>query len=175
MTKTTSKIKILRILFLSEKNAARSLMAEALLNTLGANRFEGFSAGSAPSNAPHPHALTQIRTYGYTPDTLHCKNWHTFARSSANAAAMDAIITLCDIVNGETQPDFAGTPALAFWGLTDPEKMAKNDANPAAAYARTMQILRFRIQALCDLPPTRRTHATLEDELELIGTLTPPH
>ncbi len=169
------KITIVKVLFLSESNAARSLMAEALLNTIGANRFEGFSAGLTPAANPNAQAIAQIRTYGYIVETLKCKSWEHFARSNPAAQPMDAIITLCDAVNGETQPDFAGTPALAFWGLTDPEKFTHDETNPAAAYARTMQILRFRIQALCDLPPTRRTNATLEDELELIGTLTPPH
>ncbi len=171
MKKTT----IIRVLFLSEKNAARSIMAEALLNTIGANRFEGFSAGVTPAATPHAAAIAQIRTYGYLVELLHCKSWENFARTNAAAPIMDAIITLSDTVNGESQPDFPGTPALAFWGLTDPEKLNVDAVNPAAAYARTMQVLRFRIQALCDLPPTRRTNATLEDELELIGTLTPPH
>jgi arsenate reductase (thioredoxin) len=169
------KPSILRILFLSEKNAARSLMAEALLNTLGANRFEGFSAGATPATTPNPLALAEISTYGYLIELLQCKSWQDFARQNADAPPMDAIITLCDTVNGQAQPDFPGRPALAFWGLTDPEKFTHNEASPSAAFARTLQILRFRIQALCDLPPTRRTHATLEDELELIGTLTPPH
>ena len=171
MKKTT----ITRVLFLSESNAARSLMAEALLNTTGANRFEAFSAGVTPAANPHPAAIAQIRTYGYLLDTLHCKSWHHYARGNPAAPIMDAIITLCDTANGEPQPDFKGTPALAFWGLTDPEKFSLGANNLTAAFDRTMQILRFRIQALCDLPPTRRTKATLEDELELIGTLTPPH
>ncbi len=169
------KSSILRVLFLSEKNAARSLMAEALLNTLGANRFEGFSAGATPAAAPNALTLAEISTYGYLVDLLKCKSWNNFARGNTDAPPMDAIITLCDTVNGQAQPDFPGTPALAFWGLTDPEKFAHNNDTPSAAFARTLQILRFRIQALCDLPPTRRTHTTLEDELELIGTLTPPH
>jgi arsenate reductase len=46
-----------RVRFLSTRNRARSLMAEAWLNLLGAGLYVGERAGLHPADAPHPLAF----------------------------------------------------------------------------------------------------------------------
>ncbi len=58
------------VLFLCTGNSARSVLAECILNKMGAGKFRAFSAGSQPKGAVHPQTLALLNSLGY--DTQRC-------------------------------------------------------------------------------------------------------
>lgn len=95
-----------RVLFRCTGNSARSVMAEAALNRLGAGRFEAFSAGSMPTGRVNPFTIEVLKRHGYRVDHLRSMSWDEFA--TPDAPQMDVIITVCDNAAGEVCPIWPG-------------------------------------------------------------------
>ncbi|OWW23022.1 arsenate reductase ArsC, partial [Noviherbaspirillum denitrificans] len=126
--------KIYNILFLCTGNSARSIMAEALISTMGEGRFRGFSAGSHPGGRVNPFAIEQVKAIGYPIENLRSKSWDEYA--GIDAVQMDFIVTVCDNAAGELCPVWPGRPVSAHWGFEDPAAVEGSDDVKRAAFDR---------------------------------------
>jgi arsenate reductase len=71
------------VLFLCTGNSARSIMAEAILNSKPNPHFTAYSAGSLPSGAVHPEALKQLHAANLPTEAARSKSWEEFSKPSA--------------------------------------------------------------------------------------------
>ena len=163
----TSKAKPLNVLFLCTGNSARSIMAECILNRLGAGKFKAHSAGSHPTGKVNPLALNILRKMNYDVSGLRSKPWDEFAAPSA--PKLDFVFTVCDDAANEVCPIWPGQPMSAHWGLPDPVKAQGSEAEKNFAFADTMRMLTQRIGIFVSLPLDRLSKLSLQQQLDKIG------
>lgn len=118
-------------------------MAEALINQLGAGRFEAVSAGSFPAGYVHPKSLETLKRHGIDPGGPRSKSWDEFTGQS-----FDYVITVCDSAAGETCPAFAGRCERLHWSTPDPAKASGNGEKIVAAFDQAFGMLKSRVEGL---------------------------
>ena len=156
-------------LFLCTGNSARSIMAEAILNKLGAEKFNAYSAGSQPRGRVHPETIRLLRGLGYDASGLRSKSWNEFAKPGA--PSLDFAFTVCDNAAGETCPVWPGQPMTAHWGIPDPAEAKGNPAEIALAFKDAYRMLFQRIGIFTALPVRSLNSLTLQRKLHEIGRM----
>ena len=159
--------RVYNVLFLCTGNSARSIMAECLLNRLGAGRFKAYSAGSAPKGVVHPLAFSMLERQSYDTRKLRSKSWDEFARPGA--PALDFVFTVCDNAAKETCPVWPGQPMTAHWGIPDPAAVEGNEPEKHVAFADAMRMLNNRIGIFVSLPLASLDKLSLQKRLDAIG------
>jgi arsenate reductase (thioredoxin) len=102
-------------LFVCVHNAGRSVMAEAFCNALGEGNARGISAGTMPSEHPHPEVVAAMKEVGID------VSGHTgLMLDDAMVRGADGVFTMgCAVDEGVC-------PAILYadvedWGLQDPK------------------------------------------------------
>jgi arsenate reductase (thioredoxin) len=155
------------VLFLCTGNSARSIMAEAILNHKGKDRFTAFSAGSHPSGRPRPEALQQIESAGLSTAGLRSKSWDEFA--GEDAPKLDFIFTVCDNAAKEQCPYWPGQPMTAHWGVADPAAATGSPEEIARAFRDAFSVLDRRIGLFLSLPLATLEEMAIKREIDQIG------
>jgi arsenate reductase (thioredoxin) len=157
------------VLFLCTGNSARSIMAEAILNEVGAGKFRAFSAGSQPKGWVHPETLRLLQSLGYDTSRFRSKSWSEFA--DPGAPLLDFVFTVCDNAAGETCPVWPGQPMTAHWGVPDPAEARGTPAEIALAFKDAYRMLNQRIGIFTSLPLHSLDRLSLQQKLREIGRL----
>ena len=156
------------VLFLCTGNSARSILAEAYLNSAGHGRFKAYSAGSHPTGQVNPLAIELLEQNGLATMALRSKSWDEFAKPGA--PVIDLIFTVCDNAAGEVCPLWPGRPVTAHWGVADPAAVQGSDEARRRAFRTAFVQLGTRIDQLLALPIERLDHGSLRDKLKAIGS-----
>lgn len=157
--------RILNVLFLCTGNSARSILAEAAMNKLGAGRFRAFSAGSYPKGEVHPITLELLGAMHYPTEGLRSKSWDEF--TGPDAPEIDFIFSVCDNAAGEVCPIWPGRPVSAHWGIEDPA--AVEGEGQREAFKQALRYLSNRISLFLALPHESHDRMALEGKLRAIG------
>ena len=157
------------VLFLCTGNSARSVIAEAILNKIGAGRFVAHSAGSQPKGQVNPRTIELLQGLGYDTSRFRSKSWSEFARPGA--PALDFVFTVCDNAAGETCPVWPGQPMTAHWGVPDPAEATGTEAEIGLAFKDAYRMLDRRIAIFTALPIRSLDQLSLQARLREIGLM----
>lgn len=164
--------KPIQVLVLCTGNSARSIMAEALINQLGAGRWRAASAGSKPTGRVHPLAIEQVQLGGGDASTARSKSWDEFGGPAA--LPMDLVITVCGNAAEESCPIWPGAPLQVHWGFPDPAAASGDLSAQRAAFAAVYAAIRPKIEALVQLPWSELDHSARRAALARIAAAHPP-
>lgn len=155
------------VLFLCTHNSARSVLAECILNSVGAGKFKAYSAGSQPRGEVHPYTIDLLKRLNYDVSGIRSKSWNEF--SGPGAPQLDFVFTVCDNAAGEACPYWPGQPMTAHWGIPDPSAAQGNEAEKRVAFADAYRMLHQRISIFASLPIGSLDKLTLQKRLTDIG------
>ena len=155
------------VLFLCTGNSARSIIAEAILNKVGAGKFRAYSAGSQPKGQVHPETLKLLRSLGSDTTEFRSKSWVEFLKEPL----FDFVFTVCDNAAEEVCPIWPGQPMTAHWGIPDPAEATGNPAEIALAFKEAYRLLNQRIGIFVSLPLRSLDELSLTAKLREIGEM----
>ncbi|MBK7765002.1 MAG: arsenate reductase ArsC [Sulfuritalea sp.] len=157
----------LNVLFLCTGNSARSILAEGILNAVGAGRFKAYSAGSRPTRKVNPMAVELLEKNRLPTADLRSKSWDEFA--APGAPQLDFVITVCDSAAGEVCPVWPGQPISAHWGMSDPAAVEGSEEKQRKAFFTAYNQLFHRLMIFVNLPLEKLGRSALKQRLDDIG------
>lgn len=113
----------IKVLFICRHNAARSQMAEALLNHMAGDRFMADSAGLEPGEL-NPYAIRAMAEKGI--DISGNKAKSVFDKYM-KGELYNYVITVCNIEEQEKCPVFPGITKRMHWSFSDPASFTGTD------------------------------------------------
>lgn len=130
------------VLVLCTGNSCRSVMAEALINHLGAGVYKAVSAGSKPAGYVHPKSVETLKRHGIEAGNPRSKSWDEF-----DGQSFYLVITVCDAAASEACPVFLGGHEKRHWSTPDPAAATGSEDDINAAFDEAYNMLKSRIES----------------------------
>jgi arsenate reductase len=128
-----------RVLFLCTGNSARSQMAEGLVNHFLGDRWEAYSAGTAPTGHVHPLATQVMAELGIDISHQRSKGVDEF-----RDAEFDLVVTVCDNAASNC-PLWLGPGRVKHMGFPDPAAATGSEAERLAVFRQVRDGLRQEV------------------------------
>jgi len=155
-----------RVLFLSQRNSARSMLAEAIANSIGGGQIEAYSAGVRPAARVDPIAVELLQHAGL-PVPNHPPQ-HVREFSAPDSPPLDFVFTLSDTAAGEAPPMWPGHPITAHWRCADPERY-QDATERRMALVRARTELERRLRVFANLPVKSLDRMSLQAHVDALG------
>jgi len=154
----------MKILYICTHNRCRSILSEAITNTLAGDLIEARSAGSQPAGTVHPLSIKYLKKTGHATAGLKSQSWDNLADFQP-----DVVITVCDSAAGEPCPVYFGKSLKVHWGLSDPSKATGTDKEIEEAFLTTITEITARVEALKKIAEKQHTATSLKAALSSLG------
>lgn len=118
-----------KILFICEKNSARSQIAEALVNKFYGDKYEAYSAGVKPGEI-NPYVIVGLKDYGIDISGKEAKGIDRFLNQS-----FDYVVTVCDAAK-EICPIFYGGKIYLHKNFVEPIVQDNNEEEIIEQYRK---------------------------------------
>ncbi len=118
-------------------------MAEAILNTLGADRFEAESAGLEPG-ALNPLVVEVMKETGTDISRNATKSVFDFLRQGK---LFHYVITVCDETSGQRCPVFPGFAKRLHWSFPDPSALKGTHEEKLQETRKIRDAIKAKIEA----------------------------
>ena len=155
-----------RVLFLSQRNSARSVLAESIANSVGRGQLEAFSAGVRPAARVDPIAAELLEHAGLAVPNHPPQHVRQF--SAPDSPPLDFVFTLSDTAAGEAPPTWPGHPITAHWHCVDPEQF-DDEGERRQALIRARTELERRLRVFTNLPVRSLDRMSLQAQVDALG------
>jgi arsenate reductase len=130
-----------KVLFLCTGNSCRSQMAEAWLRHLAGDRFEVFSAGTAPKPI-HPYTFKVMAEAGVDMTGQSSK----LVNDLVISGELDYLITVCDEADKNCPVGLVKTKHRLHWFFEDPASVPGSEADRLEKFREIRDLIQTRIQ-----------------------------
>jgi arsenate reductase len=135
---------MIKVLFVCVHNSARSQMAEAFLNQLGAGSFIAESAGLEPGIL-NPLVVEAMAEIGYDISGNPTNSVFEFFKEGRIYAI---VVKVCDQLSGQQCPIFPNTLKVFDWNIEDPSAVEGNHEEKMAQVRKIRDEIKSRVETL---------------------------
>lgn len=132
----------IRVLFVCNHNASRSVMAEAFLNELGKDRFHAESAGIEPRET-NPLVIRAMKEEGVD---LKSRKGNSIFEFFKEGRLYDYVVYVCASEDEDKCPVFPGVRRSLHWPFPDPSKLQGTDEEKLSQVRRIRDRIKSKIE-----------------------------